>query len=78
MPSSQHSLVRLTPPQALDRYLLEQRRYFKCQLISYTGKNKNRYQMEIPESVEKHTELPDDFKFQSQRKGYRRCVGVLV
>ena len=42
-------------------------------MIKYTGTNKNRYQMEIPESVLDRTELPDDFKFQSQRKGFRRC-----
>ena len=43
-----------------------ERQFFKCKMIKYTGTDKKR--MEIPESVLDHTVLPDDFKFQSQRK----------
>jgi hypothetical protein len=37
----------------------------------YWGSGRNRYQLEVPESVlSRHT--PDDYELMSQKKGYRR------
>ncbi len=53
----------------LDAYLKAQRKELGCE-IKYFGTNKNRYQMEIPES--KCGKLSSDYELTSSRKGFKR------
>ena len=40
------------------------------QSLTYWGSGKNRYQLEVPDSVVKH--VPDEYEVTSQKKGSRR------
>ncbi|XP_054027115.1 DNA mismatch repair protein Msh6 isoform X2 [Dryobates pubescens] len=55
----------------LKRYLEKQRKLLGYKSVMYWGAGKNRYQMEIPESVvSRH--LPEEYELKSSRKGYKR------
>ena len=65
---------------ALDDYLKRQRRRLGCKTICYWGTGRNRYQLEVPDSVPSRL-IPDEYDLKSQRKGFRRwgyeeCEGV--
>ncbi|TMS36353.1 hypothetical protein L596_003539 [Steinernema carpocapsae] len=54
----------------LEKYLREQQKQLKCSGISFYGTGKNRYTLEIPDSVAAC--LNDEYELKSQRKGFRR------
>ncbi|MEE6474210.1 hypothetical protein FKM82_010317 [Ascaphus truei] len=60
-----------TVEQHLNEYLDKQRKRLGCKSIVYWGTAKNRYQMEIPESVTEH-HLPEQYELKSTKKGYKR------
>ncbi|KAM8945438.1 DNA mismatch repair protein Msh6 [Pelodytes ibericus] len=60
-----------TAEQSLNEYLDKQRKRLGCKTIVYWGTAKNRYQMEIPESVTERN-LPQEFELKSTKKGYKR------
>ncbi|KAG8584178.1 hypothetical protein GDO81_008715 [Engystomops pustulosus] len=57
--------------QNLTDYLEKQRKRLGCKSIVYWGTAKNRFQMEIPESVTERN-LPEEYELKSTKKGYKR------
>ncbi|XP_059696826.1 DNA mismatch repair protein Msh6 isoform X1 [Haemorhous mexicanus] len=55
----------------LRKYLEKQRKLLGSKSVQYWGTGKNRYQMEIPESVISRN-LPEEYELRSSRKGYKR------
>ncbi|XP_039769049.1 DNA mismatch repair protein Msh6 isoform X2 [Ornithorhynchus anatinus] len=55
----------------LNDYLEEQRRALGCKALVYWGGGKNRYQLEVPESLAAR-DLPGDYELKSTKKGVRR------
>ncbi|XP_058658782.1 DNA mismatch repair protein Msh6 [Ammospiza caudacuta] len=55
----------------LRKYLDKQRKLLGSKSVQYWGTGKNRYQMEIPESVISRS-LPEEYELRSSRKGYKR------
>ncbi|GAB1597711.1 DNA mismatch repair protein Msh6-like [Argonauta hians] len=55
---------------ALDRYLDKQRQLMGCKSMVYWGTGKNRYQMEVPESMCK--KVPNQYEVMSSKKGWKR------
>ncbi|NWQ63822.1 MSH6 protein, partial [Neopipo cinnamomea] len=55
----------------LHKYLDKQRKLLGFKSIRYWGTGKNRYQMEIPESIISRN-LPEEYELRSSRKGYKR------
>ncbi|XP_068009766.1 DNA mismatch repair protein Msh6 isoform X2 [Melanerpes formicivorus] len=55
----------------LKKYLEKQRKLLGYKSVMYWGAGKNRYQMEIPESVVSRR-LPEEYELKSSRKGYKR------
>lgn len=53
----------------LQLYLDKQEKHFGCRLI-YTGKDKNRYQIEIPDTNCK--KVGSNFTLEGQKKGFKR------
>ncbi|XP_053568202.1 DNA mismatch repair protein Msh6 [Bombina bombina] len=60
-----------TTDQSLNEYLDKQRKRLGCKNIVYWGTAKNRFQMEIPESVTERN-LPEEYELKSTKKGYKR------
>ncbi|KAG9484465.1 hypothetical protein GDO78_010050 [Eleutherodactylus coqui] len=60
-----------TEEQNLSGYLEKQRKRLGCKSIAYWGTAKNRYQMEIPESVTERN-LPEAYELKSTKKGFKR------
>ncbi|XP_071996415.1 DNA mismatch repair protein Msh6 [Engystomops pustulosus] len=60
-----------TAEQNLTDYLEKQRKRLGCKSIVYWGTAKNRFQMEIPESVTERN-LPEEYELKSTKKGYKR------
>ncbi|XP_044147978.1 DNA mismatch repair protein Msh6 [Bufo gargarizans] len=60
-----------TTEQCLADYLDKQRKRLGCKSIVYWGTAKNRYQMEIPESVTERN-LPGEYELKSTKKGFKR------
>eukprot|EP00079_Xenopus_tropicalis_P010511 XP_002935421.2 PREDICTED: DNA mismatch repair protein Msh6 [Xenopus tropicalis] len=60
-----------TTEQDLNEYLDKQRKRLSCKTVVYWGTAKNRYQMEIPESVTERN-LPEEYELKSTKKGYKR------
>ncbi|RXN01763.1 DNA mismatch repair protein Msh6 [Acipenser ruthenus] len=56
---------------SLQEYLEKQRKRLGTKSIVYWGTGKNRYQMEIPESVT-NRHVPEEYEVKSTRKGYKR------
>lgn len=57
--------------QSLTDYLEKQRKRLGCKSMVYWGTAKNRFQMEIPESVTERN-LPEEYELKSTKKGYKR------
>lgn len=51
-----------------DQYLKKQCAALGCR-VTYWGSAKNRYQLEVPDSIRK---IPDEYTLQSQKKGFKR------
>ncbi|KAL9963214.1 hypothetical protein ACROYT_G032392 [Oculina patagonica] len=51
-----------------DQYLKKQCAALGCR-VTYWGTAKNRYQLEVPDSIRK---IPDEYTLQSQKKGFKR------
>ncbi|KAM9316821.1 DNA mismatch repair protein Msh6 [Gastrophryne carolinensis] len=60
-----------TAEQSLTDYLEKQRKRLGCKSMVYWGTAKNRYQMEIPESVMERN-LPEEYELKSTKKGFKR------
>ena len=58
---------------SLDEYLKRQRKALGCPGMVYWGTGRNRFQMEVPDSVPA-SRIPKDFELKSQKKGCRRFV----
>ncbi|KAI5077327.1 hypothetical protein GOP47_0007151 [Adiantum capillus-veneris] len=54
----------------METYLEEQKNYFNNQSIAFVTVGKDRYQLEIPDSLQ--AKVPHDFNVESQKKGVRR------
>uniref|UniRef100_UPI00398F65F0 DNA mismatch repair protein Msh6 n=1 Tax=Pristiophorus japonicus TaxID=55135 RepID=UPI00398F65F0 len=55
----------------LQEYLEKQRKRLGCRSVTYWGSAKNRYQLEVPESVaDRH--VPEEYELKSTKKGYKR------
>lgn len=61
--------------QQFDNYLQDQRKTLGSSSIAYFHTGKDRYQLEVPESILKR--VPDDFRLKSQRKGNSKTSGVV-
>ncbi|EDV19356.1 uncharacterized protein TRIADDRAFT_33687, partial [Trichoplax adhaerens] len=57
--------------QELEHYLDSQKKRLNCRNIRYWGQGRNRYQIEVPESVlSRYT--PNDYELRSRKKGFKR------
>ncbi|XP_078505773.1 DNA mismatch repair protein Msh6 [Lissotriton helveticus] len=57
--------------QRLQEYLDKQRTRLGCKSVVYWGTAKNRYQLEVPESVTERN-LPEEYELKSTKKGFKR------
>ncbi|NXP31922.1 MSH6 protein, partial [Leiothrix lutea] len=60
-----------TIQEDLRKYLEKQRKLLGSKAIQYWGTGKNRYQLEVPESVISRN-LPEEYELRSSRKGFKR------
>lgn len=58
-----------TANRELQDYLDEQKKLLGCRSITYWGTAKNRFQMEVPDSVH---HVPDEYEVTSSKKGFKR------
>uniref|UniRef100_A0A0N5AS05 DNA mismatch repair protein n=1 Tax=Syphacia muris TaxID=451379 RepID=A0A0N5AS05_9BILA len=58
--------------QNLEAYLLKIRKRIRCQDVNFHTSGRNRYHLEIPESVAKN--LDSEYEMSSSRKGYKRMI----
>ncbi|XP_048728354.2 DNA mismatch repair protein Msh6-like isoform X2 [Ostrea edulis] len=56
--------------RGLEEYLDRQRQRLGCRTLTYWGSGKNRYQIEVPESILKR--VPDEYNLMSSKKGTKR------
>lgn len=57
----------------LQEYLDRQKKRLGCKNMAYWGTGRNRYQMEVPESVSERN-IPEEFEVKSTKKGWKRYV----
>lgn len=57
----------------LQDYLDRQKKRLGCKNMSYWGTAKNRFQMEVPDSVSERN-IPDEYEVKSTKKGWKRYV----
>lgn len=57
----------------LQDYLDRQKRRLGCKSLTYWGTGRNRYQMEVPESVSQRN-IPEEYEVKSTKKGWKRYV----
>ncbi|XP_028280111.1 DNA mismatch repair protein Msh6 isoform X2 [Parambassis ranga] len=57
----------------LQDYLDQQKKRLGCKNMAYWGTGKNRYQMEVPESVSERN-IPEEYEVKSTKKGWKRYV----
>ncbi|MFT7806013.1 DNA mismatch repair protein Msh6 [Arapaima gigas] len=57
--------------QALQEYLDRQKKRLGCKSLAYWGTGRNRYQMEVPDSVSDRN-IPEEYEVKSTRKGWKR------
>ncbi|XP_069464515.1 DNA mismatch repair protein Msh6 isoform X2 [Ambystoma mexicanum] len=57
--------------QSLQEYLDKQRKRLGCKTIVYWGTGKNRFQLEVPESVTGRN-VPEEYEVKSTKKGFKR------
>lgn len=55
----------------LQDYLGRQKKRLGCKNLSYWGTGRNRYQMEVPDSVSDRS-IPEEFEVRSTKKGWKR------
>ncbi|TRY55075.1 hypothetical protein DNTS_020796 [Danionella cerebrum] len=55
----------------LQEYLDRQKKRLGCKNLSYWGTGRNRYQLEVPDSVSERT-LPEEYEVRSTKKGWKR------
>lgn len=55
----------------LQDYLVRQKKRLGCKNLSYWGTGRNRYQMEVPDSVSERS-IPEEFEVRSTKKGWKR------
>ncbi|XP_010728752.3 DNA mismatch repair protein Msh6 isoform X1 [Larimichthys crocea] len=57
----------------LQEYLDRQKKRLGCKNMSYWGTGRNRYQMEVPDSVSERN-IPEEYEVKSTKKGWKRYV----
>ncbi|KAG8000032.1 DNA mismatch repair protein Msh6 [Nibea albiflora] len=57
----------------LQEYLDRQKKRLGCKNMSYWGTGRNRYQMEVPDSVSERS-IPEEYEVKSTKKGWKRYV----
>ncbi|XP_061600826.1 DNA mismatch repair protein Msh6 isoform X2 [Cololabis saira] len=57
----------------LQDYLERQKKRLGCKSMSYWGTGKNRFQMEVPDSVSDRN-IPEEYEVKSTKKGWKRYV----
>ncbi|XP_072293048.1 DNA mismatch repair protein Msh6 [Eucyclogobius newberryi] len=57
----------------LQDYLDRQKKRLGCKNMSYWGTSKNRFQMEVPDSVAERN-IPEEYEVKSTKKGWKRYV----
>uniref|UniRef100_A0A671YM23 DNA mismatch repair protein n=1 Tax=Sparus aurata TaxID=8175 RepID=A0A671YM23_SPAAU len=57
----------------LQDYLDRQKKRLGCKNMSYWGTGKNRFQMEVPDSVSERN-IPEEYEVKSTKKGWKRYV----
>ncbi|KAJ0005073.1 hypothetical protein NQD34_011287 [Periophthalmus magnuspinnatus] len=57
----------------LQDYLDRQKKRLGCKNMSYWGTGKNRFQMEVPDSVSQRN-IPEEYEVKSTKKGWKRYV----
>ncbi|CAG09472.1 unnamed protein product, partial [Tetraodon nigroviridis] len=57
----------------LNDYLDRQRKRLGCRNMAYWGTGRNRYQMEVPDSVSERS-VPQEYEVKSTKKGWKRYV----
>ncbi|XP_071383497.1 DNA mismatch repair protein Msh6 [Centroberyx affinis] len=57
----------------LQEYLDRQKKRLGCKNMAYWGTGRNRYQMEVPESVSERN-IPEEYEVKSTKKGWKRYV----
>lgn len=55
----------------LQDYLDRQKKRLGCKTLSYWGTGRNRYQLEVPDSVSERS-LPEEYEVRSTKKGWKR------
>lgn len=55
----------------LQEYLDKQKKRLGCKNLSYWGTGRNRYQLEVPDSVSERS-LPEEYEVRSTKKGWKR------
>ncbi|XP_061914371.1 DNA mismatch repair protein Msh6 [Entelurus aequoreus] len=59
--------------QKLQDYLDRQKKRLGCKNMAYWGTGRNRYQMEVPDSVSERN-IPEEYEVKSTKKGWKRYV----
>ncbi|XP_039994597.1 DNA mismatch repair protein Msh6 isoform X2 [Xiphias gladius] len=59
--------------QELQGYLDRQKKRLGCKNMAYWGTGRNRYQMEVPDSVSERN-IPEEYEVKSTKKGWKRYV----
>lgn len=59
--------------RCLQDYLNRQKKRIGCKTLSYWGTGRNRYQMEVPDSVSERS-IPEEYEVRSTKKGCKRYV----
>lgn len=62
-----------TCERELNDYLDRQKKRLGCKSMAYWGTGKNRYQMEVPDSVSERN-IPEEYEVKSTKKGCKRYV----
>ncbi|XP_058507233.1 DNA mismatch repair protein Msh6 isoform X1 [Solea solea] len=57
----------------LQEYLDRQKKRLGCKNMSYWGTGRNRYQMEVPDSISERN-IPEEYEVKSTKKGWKRYV----
>ncbi|XP_016132025.1 DNA mismatch repair protein Msh6 isoform X3 [Sinocyclocheilus grahami] len=57
--------------RGLQEYLDRQKKRLGCKNMSYWGTGRNRYQLEVPDSVSERS-LPEEYEVRSTKKGWKR------
>uniref|UniRef100_A0A8B9HPN9 DNA mismatch repair protein n=1 Tax=Astyanax mexicanus TaxID=7994 RepID=A0A8B9HPN9_ASTMX len=57
--------------RGLQDYLDRQKKRLGCRTLSYWGTGRNRYQMEVPDSVSERN-VPEEYEVRSTKKGWKR------